>query len=241
MGLTGIEIEQSYSRIQKSLIHAVHEVHIVYDALSEEKLDSIRSALLPYNFVYSTNYDLLIYWAVNKNTLGFKDYIWGSDFDLGNTEIWDKATKILYLHGGLHLYKTSHGTKKRKAEAFNNLLDLFGLPFPDGLEAVPLFITEGTSADKLRSIYGNDYLAFAYNRFTVHEGPLVILGQSLELAYDKHLIDGIRSSRNRTLGVGIYSANKNPTKIIHEKTSWLSRFSGFDITFFDSSSHPLIA
>jgi len=241
-GVLGLEhqtIIDSYARIQTALIQSVHGVHLSWDSIPAENLLSVRQALLAYDYVYSTNYDLLLYWAVNKDSNGFKDFFWGGHFDLGNTEIWDKVTKLLFLHGGLHLYKTLHGTYKRKAEGYNNLLDLFGTPIPDEQDAVPLFVTEGTSADKLKSIYSNDYLSFAYNRFANHHGPLVILGQSLDSTFDKHLIDALRSGPNRTLGIGIHRGLRTPTEIIQAKTNFYIKLSGFEFRFFDSASHPL--
>jgi hypothetical protein len=92
----------------------------------------------------------------------FKDYFWGQsqEFDLTDTETSVTATKVLYLHGGLHLYRLPSGVAiKRKAEAGRSLLDLFGVSFMEG--ATPLFITEGTSQDKLASIRRSDYLSFA--------------------------------------------------------------------------------
>jgi hypothetical protein len=35
---------------------------------------------------------------------GFMDYFFGPKFDLSNAEICDEATKVLFLHGALHLY-----------------------------------------------------------------------------------------------------------------------------------------
>jgi len=233
------EIIQAYSRIQNALAEAVHGVHVKWDSLDEKNLSSIREGLLDYDFVYSTNYDLLLYWAINQNSSGFKDFFWGNNFDLGNTEIWGKATKVLFLHGGLHLYKTSRGTLKRKARPFENLLDLFGTPVDDDENAVPLFVTEGASSDKLKSIYNNDYLSFAYNRFANHHGPIIILGQSLDENFDKHLLDALRASTNRYIGIGIHRGSKDSTELVHEKTKFLTKFVGFDVRFFDASTHPL--
>lgn len=67
----------------------------------------------------------------NNKGEGFKDYFFQSDdnnyFDISNTEIHGDATKILYLHGGLHLERSTSGkTIKRKYEENTNLLDSFG-------------------------------------------------------------------------------------------------------------------
>src|SRR5690606_2616734 len=118
---------------------------------------------------------------------------WDEEFDASNVEIWGKCTKVLYLHGGLHLYHLPYGaTFKRSATIQANLLDLFGTPYKNG--AVPLFISEGTSEDKLRSIYGSDYLSFAFAQFARYRGPTVVFGHGLGDS-DAHLVNAMRAWR----------------------------------------------
>ncbi len=237
-GLNANEVSDAYQRIQKALIEAVHGVHIPWLELTPDSLASINTALRAYNFVFSTNYDLILYWAIMHNPDGFKDYFFGERFDLGNCDIWSQCTKLLFLHGGLHLYLTSLGTVKRKAGLTGNLLDDFGKPI--GQERViPLFITEGTSDDKRRSIYGNDYLSFAYSKLAHHSGSLVILGQSLDETFDKHLIDAIRSGGSKRIGIGIYPPSAKRHSIAAMKGSWHAKFSSSELVFFDSQTHPL--
>jgi len=233
------DISTSYERIRTSLVEAVHAVHIPFAQIPPETLHSIREALLDYTFVYSTNYDLLIYWAIMQDPTHFKDYFFsGSLFDAGNVEVWDKSTRFMFLHGALHLYRTrAGGTYKRAAGAFGNLLDDFGTPIPEFDGATPLFITEGDSRDKLRSIYTSDYLAFSYGQFMHNSGPLVIFGQSLEPQFDQHLISAIRGSRNRTLGIGIHAASTG--SVAAKKAEWFTKFYNFDLQFFDATTHPL--
>lgn len=240
-GIDVAEIETSYDRIRAALVEAVHAVHVPHASVPIETLTAVRVALLTYDFVYSTNYDLLIYWSIMENPAEFRDYFFsGMHFDIGNTEVWSKATKVLYLHGGLHLYRTYNGaTVKRQAGAWGNLLDDFGSPIPDVPEAVPLFISEGASADKLRSIFTSDYLAFAYNQFSRQSGPLVIFGQSLEEQYDQHLISAIQGGSNRILGVGIHPASLGAKSVAEIKAHWFTKFPNFELHFFDSTTHPL--
>jgi hypothetical protein len=234
-------IDAAYDRIRTSLVEAVHSVHIPWASVPAATLQAIRAALLKYDYVYSTNYDLLLYWAIMQDPSGFKDWFFGPIFDIGNTEIWDKATKVLFLHGALHLYRTNEGrTYKRAAGEFGNLLQDFGTPIPDSPEAVPLFVTEGTSADKLRSIFTSDYLSFAYTSLSRHDGPIVIFGQSLEEQFDKHIIDAIRGSRPRVVGIGIYPATATAERPIRAiKAEWQGKLPPFDLRFFDSTTHPL--
>jgi hypothetical protein len=119
-------------------VQAVKSVHVPWASIPEGNLRTFKQALLPYHFVYSTNYDLILYWLIMLDgPSGFTDYFFAPRFDLGNTEMWGRATKVLFLHGGLHLYRELSGeTIKRKAEPWQNLLDLFGTPLEP--PAVPL-------------------------------------------------------------------------------------------------------
>src|SRR5262249_62242669 len=106
---------------------------------------------------------------------------------------WDSpdspATKVIFLHGALHLYKNRAGrTFKKLAGDDGNLLDLFDVRG----DAIPLFISEGRSRDKLSAITRNDYLSFAYERFSKHRGSLVVFGHSLTPEFDQHLLDAMR-------------------------------------------------
>jgi hypothetical protein len=153
-------LRERYESIRLALIAAVHHVHLPWSEFKDESRTRVAQALSDFEYVYSTNYDLLAYWSIMHDSKTFKDYFWGEEFDITDTEIWGKCTKVVYLHGGLHLYRRPNGqTLKRSAEPFRSLLDLFATPFRD---AVPLFTSEGTAEEKLASIYRSDNLSFAY-------------------------------------------------------------------------------
>jgi hypothetical protein len=166
---------------------------------------------------------------------GFKDYFWGEEFDVSNTKIWLKATCVLYLHGGLHLYRLPPGqTLKRKAIVGQNLLDLFGQPYNE--DAVPLFITEGSSEEKLSSIYRSDYLSFAFSQFSKHDGPLVIFGHSLSES-DDHIVSTIANWGSREIAISVLPSD--PVRIRSMKSSIISKLPEAKIYFFDATTSPL--
>lgn len=203
--------------------------------LTDEIRIAIRTELLNYSFVYSTNYDLLIYWAIMQEAgAGFKDYFWNEGgFLLSNVDVWEKCTKVLYLHGGLHLSKLLTGQAKKRVAGLSNLLDTFGTD-QDG--STPLFISEGTSDDKLRSIFSSDYLSFAYNQFLQHEGQLVIFGSSLGVG-DGHLISAIRHHASRKIAVSVMPGNGQ--SIIDAKAHYRHYLPEAELFFFDATTHPL--
>lgn len=238
-GALGIDtqlIQSRYDSIQTALIQAIRAVHIPWQNVPDGVFSCIRKELLNFKYVYSTNYDLLIYWAMmHEEQEGFKDYFWDERFDVSNTEIWTKVTCTLYLHGGLHLYRLPLGqTLKRRANDGQNLLDLFGQPYYEN--AVPLFITEGTSEEKLSSIYRSDYLSFAFSRFSKHEGPLVIFGHSLS-GSDNHLISTIANWG--AVKIAISMLPNDPIRIHSIKSYIISKLPEAKLYFFDATTYPL--
>ena len=235
LGVAAEEIVARYDSIRQALIEAVNVVHVPWLSVPDDTLRSIKKELLRYDFVYSTNYDLLVYWAVMVDTPdGFKDYFWSERFDLTDTEIWDKVTKTLYLHGAIHLYRLESGaTLKRRAEE-RNLLDAFAEG--DWRDALPLFIAEGSAEDKLRAIYGSDYLSFAYSRFADHRGDAVVFGSSLGDS-DEHLTNAMLGWSARTIAIALRPGDDD--HIMEQKVRLRKLLKKHGLVFFDSTTHPL--
>lgn len=189
----------------------------------------------------------------------FKDFVWGWDtdkrrklFDVTDTDLWEGGkliTKVLFLHGALHLYKGSDGrTFKKLSGEDGSLLDLFDVQG----DAIPLFISEGTSKDKLSAIIRNDYLSFAYERFSKHRGSLVVFGHSLTPEFDQHLIEAMkkwkrydqkRASFQRIPSRRVVAFSLRPTNDSHDVIETKSRLTkalaDYEVRFFDSRTHPL--
>jgi hypothetical protein len=223
---------QREESIRLALIRAVHSVHIPWQSVPEARLDVIASELSAYASIYCTNYDLTIYWSLMRNSHAFRDYFWSEKFDIANTEIWGKKTKVNYLHGGLHLYRSPNGqTLKRTAAAGQNLLDLFGTPYQDSM---PLFISEGTAQEKLASIYRSDYLSFVFARLAQDSEPLVVFGHSLG-GSDKHLVDVIGSHQGRPVAVSLQATGN----IRQKKAALIEALPEAALYFYDAATHPL--
>lgn len=218
--------------IREALIRAVHSVHVPWQSVPDAHLDAIATELSAFASIYCTNYDLTLYWALMRNLNGFRDYFWSEKFDVTNTEIWGKRTKVHFLHGGLHLYRRPNGqTLKRPAAAGQNLLDLFGTAYQD---AMPLFITEGTAQEKLASIYRSDYLSFVFARLAQDIEPLVVFGHSLGDS-DKHLIDAIGNHKGRAVAVSLRATGN----IRQKKAALIEALPEATLHFYDAASHPL--
>lgn len=236
-------IAQHYADIQRALIDAVHHVHLAFSNLPPVILGKIRSALMPYRSIYSTNYDLLLYWAIMyENPPSHKDYFWSlhdsRSFDITNTEIFGESrSRVLFLHGALHLVRnTFNGCTKKRVSDDGALLSQFGRNLAS--DDLPLFITEGTAEDKLAAIRRSDYLSFAYEQFANHRSNLVIFGHSLGES-DQHLIDAMKSWRNYTIAISMRPNSNDPLQVIERKVALRRLLPDAQILFFDAETHPL--
>ena len=237
-----------YNAVKDALVAAVHHVHIPWDNLPDHVLLHIAESLSGYATVYSTNYDIVVYWASmfwndHHNVEQFKDYFFKSGdeetvaFSVTNAEIWGGATGVLYLHGALHLVRTADGsTHKMRYREGERILDRFGEPVLGG--AVPLVVTEGDSESKLASIQQSDYLSFGLSTFARDERDLVIVGHSLSDS-DQHLARAIKPGRpykRRKVAVGIHPAGGD---VLAQQAWFRGLIPEATVLFFDATTHPL--
>jgi hypothetical protein len=126
-----------------------------------------RSFLRGYRSINTLNYDLLLYWTLMQNELGdeaipcddgFRKPLRDNDASYVS---WDtdssKTQNVRYLHGALHLFDT--GPEMQKWTWINTQVPLID-QIRQALqkEFYPVFVSEGTSDEKLDRIRHNDYL-----------------------------------------------------------------------------------
>lgn len=265
------DLRDAYGIVRKSLIRAVKEIHVPFDDVGDDLKQRMRDCLRAYSYVYSTNYDLLLYWAMMTEPKQFKDFMWNRPldqtgqpdgtkvlFDSTDTDLWQERgaplTKVLFLHGALHICKGLDGrTLKRVSSSQGQSLgrDLLE-QFDIRTDAVPLFVSEGTTKDKLAAICRNDYLSFAYQRFAKHRGSLVVFGHSLTPEFDQHLIDAMvrwkrydqrRKSFQNVPWKRVIAFSVLPTMLGTDVVSLKARLAkalpDYELKYFDSTTHPL--
>lgn len=228
-----------YYAIKEALINTVHAMHIPWRLVQPSSLASINQELRRYRTVFTSNYDLINYWAIQQDAEGISDLFQGSDpaFDISETEA--APTRFLYLHGGLHLVRNSDGTARKLTSTEGTLLGSFAINNTlKTLDDVPLFVSEGPVEDKLKSIRNSDYLSFCYQQLMSHGEALCIFGHNLG-PRDSHLLQAIRKARPTLLAISIYP--RSQAFIQHQKRHFTQLFAGLDVSlrFFDSTSHPL--
>ncbi len=228
-----------YYAIKEALINTVHAVHIPWRLVQPSTLTVLNAELARYRTVFTTNYDLLNYWALQHPGETIDDLFNGADasFDLSQSAT-DKP-RLLYLHGGLHLVRNQDGTARKLTSTEGTLLGSFAINNTiKTLDDVPLFVTEGPSADKLKTIRSSDYLSFCYEQLLAHGDSLCIFGHALG-EQDAHLVRALRLARPKCVAVSIYP--RSAAFIQHQKRHYAKVFegTGVELRFFDAKSHAL--
>lgn len=229
------QIDSLYSNTKNSLSAAVNYAHVPPDFRGLTELNSIFEA---YDAIFTTNYDLIPYWSIMKDSYGFRDFFWGANnsFNLSDTSVQRGKTVIYFLHGAVHLVEKPDGTTKKLVGAgFERLSDLFDLEHP---EQIPLMISEGSSASKFSRIKRNDYLRFCNDRLRNLKGNLVVVGHSLHQDYDQHILDTIKASNVERIAISVWP-HMGEIDIISFKTRLMRELEGKDLYFFNSETHPL--
>jgi hypothetical protein len=218
------KIKSSQEKLKHSLIDAIKELHPEHVfSIPEKNCTNCAKFLSPFleqgGHIFSTNYDLLLYWILMRCKLencidGFgrdredDDYIeepeyselrWGKNKDKQN---------VHYLHGALPLFDTGTEVIKEEYSPQEHLLDKIKRRID--ARDYPIFVTAGNGKEKLNHITHNQYLSFCYQTLQEISGSLVTFGFNFG-QYDGHIIKAINKAAkhypNKLLSIyiGVYS------------------------------------
>jgi hypothetical protein len=241
LGQATLAIYERYRSIQRGLGRAVRAVHLIRSQVPDTTLKAIREELLRYEWIFSTSYDLLLYWAMGcgGSFTPFIDHFRGPrlQFDPDHADVFAGQVPVYFLHGALHLVVGGSGdTWKLRRGSMQTVLDQFGEPIDGDPHARPLLVTEGTARDKLRAIEGNAYLTHSLQTLRARELPLVVFGSSLG-AHDDHLLDALNEHPRRTIAVSL-RPDKRRT-LAGRQADIYTRLETDELYFFDATTHPL--
>lgn len=244
LGRRTAKVAQLYAAVQSALFQAVRQVHVPGKQVGRERLLHISDALRAYCLVFTLNYDLLTYWAAMQRgtRLGIRDFFWSEDhtFDISDASLNDSLTGLLYLHGGLHLWQDSKSGQTGKWTTRSGS----GVTLLTSLEASvssvpsrrPLFVSEGTSAQKLAVIRRSDYLSYALQSLSDNCSNTVIFGLSFG-EQDKHIAAAIASGPKRHIAISVRPDDSD--KVSAAIANYRASLPRHRLHFFDSTSHPL--
>jgi hypothetical protein len=228
-----------YYAIKEALINTVHAVHIPWRLVQPSTLAALSQELSRYATVFTTNYDLLNHWAIQQAPHAITDLFTGVDHSFDLSQATTEKPRLLYLHGGLHLVRNQDGTARKLTSTEGTLLGNFAINNTlKTLDDVPLFVNEGPSADKLKTIRSSDYLSFCFDQLLHHGDNLCLFGHALG-EQDQHIVRALRQAKPRSMAISIYP--RSQAFIQHQKRHYTKLFQGLDmeLRFFDAKSHPL--
>jgi hypothetical protein len=207
------KILKARNSLKKNLIDAISELHPAHVfKISEKSSRKCASFLKEYldadGHIFSTNYDLLLYWVLMRNQAqignvidGFgKEYIEkdSDKFDpnfvpeFGDLE-WGpnkSGQHVHYVHGALHIFDEGVSITK---EIYEEDCLLENIKKRINKREYPVFVTAGDGKQKLTHILHNQYLDYCYKTLSTITGSLVVFGFGFG-KYDEHVIEAINKA-----------------------------------------------
>lgn len=223
------KIDKSIGLLKESLISAVKKLHPEYVfSIPIDKSTAcakfISDYLGPNESIFTTNYDILLYWVLMRNDI--QNCIDGFGRDLENDDEyiseenceyselrWGKykdTQNIFYLHGALPIFDNGIDVIKEEYDG-EYILDKINTQMEKG--NYPIFVTAGNGDEKLNHILHNHYLSFCYDKLSTIKGSLITIGFNFG-EYDEHIIRAINLATKqnirdclRSVYIGVYSDN----------------------------------
>lgn len=238
-------VSEAHLKLKVSLLDAIKSLHPEHVfKIAEEKTRAC--AVFLHRFmntggqVYTTNYDLLLYWVLMRQDVpnaidGFgRELLNPVEAAQGEEQEWSeliwgknkRRQNIFYLHGSLPLFDT--GTQIVKEEYDGNyLLENISARLDAG--EYPIFVTAGNGEDKLAQIRHNPYLSDCYDHLTELDGSVVTFGFGFG-EYDEHIIDALNKAAK--------FHSRQPPKLW---SIYIGTYSEHDLDYIESIRHKFHA
>lgn len=250
LGTPSADISKAYAEVRTALIEAVHSVHPVHADVASD-LQRVGAFASAFPTVVSLNYDLTLYWAMMLFNAAhgswFKDAFHHGEFQTD----WGYlrrplppaggATLVFYPHGSLAVARDYIGDETKisvGAGAAGDLLDTITRRWSSG-HFVPVFVSEGTSKQKVAAIRRSHYLTNVYEEVLPTLGEnLIVYGWSFD-ERDQHVLEAIATSPPKRMAVSVFTGQPEPDQqaFCHQVLKAAGRFfPDTAVTFFDSQS-----
>lgn len=198
-------------KLREVLVSAIAGSHPEYPGeISTTSYQACKTFLANFKRVYTLNYDLLLYWAFMQEEVepqlecddGFRHPDSGPEeyvtWEVENSH----EQKIYYFHGALHLFDA--GAELQKYTWKNT-----GVRLKQQIRAAlasskyPLFVSEGTSQEKLERIKHSGYLHRGLASMPSVTGSMFVYGLSFA-QNDEHVMRMLEIGKIAKLFVGVY-------------------------------------
>lgn len=226
------KLENASEELKTSLIDAIEKLHPehVFEMPEEKSINCFNflSSFIDHEGkIFTTNYDLLMYWVLIRNQSqnavdGFgrevenpDAYKTGDDFEWSDL-YWGKNREkqsVFYVHGTLPIFDTGvEILKEVYTEKDGNYL-LQNIKKRMDQKDYPVFVTAGNGRQKLEHIMHNRYLTDCYENLSKIEGSLITFGFNFG-EYDDHIIEAVNKAAKQgkkqadklwSIYIGVYS------------------------------------
>lgn len=186
--------------------------------LTNDEVRHAREFLTHFTDIYSLSYDLLLYWVVNRDTVGpfvraTDGFEWQTR-DGGKRLVWKRnpsgsTQHVHFLHGALHFFVDDRRLTKLNYRAHGSLVGALRGFLAEG--DYPLVVTEGTRSEKEARIERSAYLRTALRRFGSLKGALFVHGVSMS-PNDDHVLELVEAETSEitALYVGVHGREGEP-------------------------------
>lgn len=238
---------EAYEHVRDCLIDSVRSIHPEYYEV-EGQFTDIAEFLARFDTVLSLNYDLTLYWVImysNRDLNGhyFKDCILHGYFD----EDWarfrtstgrrdQRTSLVFYPHGSLVLARdVVEEETKLGSRVGSDLLRSILRSWTSG-SYIPLFVSEGTSQQKISAIQNSHYLNTVYREVIPSlSDSLVIFGWGFG-EHDTHILKRIKESSIDRIAVSVFGNDQayctRITQMINDNVGH-----NIEVTFFNCESN----
>lgn len=221
--------QNKYENIKSALIKIVREIHPIknkiykfYSFDDSGGIEGLNKFISQFKYVVSLNYDLTLYHICMENQDCFCDGFNYDDFNelTFQNNFYDDRTHIVYPHGNLMLAITNSGREiklKNSENGEKRLLDSIIESWESDEIVTPLFVCEGDSKLKFRSICQSPYLTYVYTSVLANlPQNIICYGWSMSENDDHILRQILKGKKPKKLYISIYDNGKSEEKILHE-------------------------
>lgn len=246
LGILDQRTKTAYEHVRNCLIRAVQSIHPEYCQV-ENQFPNIAMFLSQFRTILSLNYDLTLYWVImhanrERNGHSFKDCMIHGLFDenwpryRNSISSWDSTTSLIfYPHGSLVLARDVVEREiKLDTMADYDLLNSILYQWKTS-NYIPLFVSEGTSEQKVSAIHNSHYLNTVYREVIPSlSHSLVIYGWGFR-DHDVHILNRLRLSSVNSIAISVYDNDQAYCNRVAQMIR-INIGQNINITFFNSQS-----
>lgn len=231
------EIIADQASLKNSLLDAISKSHpSLPTEVTHDQYKVARKFLSAFGQIFTVNYDLLMYWARNKNEI--EPIKWRTDDGFRHPCLWKSyghEQNVHFLHGGLHIFESAIGVEKHK---YNKDKETIIDQVRENLKEnrFPLFVSEPTYQKKKQRVDKSPYLTYCFRALQEIKGAVFIYGHSLD-ENDSHIFNTIELSEVSQVFVSVFGdENSEANRTVKANARKHFDKPGCSVEFFDASS-----